>query len=1652
MDAPPPSAGEPCSPALACATQLDALLSRLDTSPGHADAPRPVTSTTEGEAAQLHDAVLAVALAAPHAQRALDATAALLETACARSIAATAELGALQVALQAAERLRAQPRAVGSSLAHFCRRRGWAAHARRRARNGALLRRAADVRSYRAAATAFQRWLFRVREARLCAVAVCRVLALCAAVRASQAQQSRAGGVRSPAAGASSRRTRARRLFLPLPPLTAGGGAGSAVFTPSAALEDLAAQLAEAHAATLDGQALRERAAAEAAMRLADARADVLAADDRATAAELRTEQLKAQLDLVLRRAVEQEAALRASEAVRQGLVERLRCSSDDAPEHDDDIQDARRVASDTAATSVVAGASTPPVLGALQTPEAIRAKAARRVELLRSRLFGLPATLSEDAAAGLLPSSDGGDALGDFDAQSVLSEPASTADGRHAGGPPALGAIHDQLSRILNVLGEQHAANSGALAASSQQLVVATSDVKRPPRRAATPDVMPAIVIRVTEVTDEVKRLRSELALAQATLEAVARGAVQASRDPDELRAPEASADPQAMMNQFALVRELADAEAKSAVAATVDQLTAKLSAVQQALNVSHSEAATLRSEMSDCSAALASLEGDRQAAVEEAAQVWEILREAQAALAAHDASSAADEKAREEMKQRLDASEAALAELQEVTASAATAQQLRLDEAAELQARHDSLLEKLSACQASLLSAEEQARAAEARAASDFDEQQTARAAAMELQTRAERAERRSEQLTSDAAAAVAALEAERAIDRHALASAGQAATEASAAHCAALSQLQALAAQGQAMQQHVQSLEAAFAAACGAGEHQGLAHHELMTELEHARADYSSLQLALSAAEEQLARITAELAFRSARAADLHAALTFAEAELRKWKARAAGAVKRAEEADAACEAATTEWEAAELRASALQERVPELQASLEVVTAERDAALAAMERLHGLYSEVEQQLAGSCQQCNDLETELRNSNSRAAGAVKRAEEADAAELRASALQERLRELQASLEVMTAERDAALAAMERFHSLYSEVEQQLAGARQHCSDLDAALTTSGAELLAMKTHASASSIDVAEAEAARQVMLLERDAAEARAEALDRRALELHAALEAVALDHDAGTSALEQLSRSHAATEEQLAAVRLEVANLTAALAAANGELLASTSHAAAVASEAAAAHAARREVDEALGAAAEERDGALARAAASHERTLELQAALDAATAERVAGGVALEELRSQHASSVARAGALQEQVAAAHAQLQLVEAALVASRQSAATLEADCTAALSRNAELQRELLAAAAQGSIMEARLADAFTETADARGEVQRLELELVQAQAETEETAALLQQLAVARTRAGDLEAAAHLLSVERDAASAAHEQLSRSHAATEEQLAGVRLEVANLTAALAAVTSELQTSTAHAAAVASEAAAAHAARREADQALGAAAEERNGALARAAAAAEKRARLAEAALGEEVAECGQLRSLMTSLQAHAETLASGAAMAHRAAVLAALGASPCCKEGTLWVRPEGQAGKTADWARKFATLSRTGVLQLHDGPTATSAVQLRVDVADCSGVTTAPVASYRTRALTMSKASAFCVLSRDADPGGRAALLVASGLTDVETTSWAALLAIFLPVAGCSAGAPALPTDAFTPLVARRIAYA
>ena len=395
---------------------------------------------------------------------------------------------------------------------------------------------------------------------------------------------------------------------LPLPPLVS---TGSATRVADARFEELVAQLAAARAEVLEAQTLRKTSDADAAVALANAHAETLAACNRAASAELRAQQLEAQLEHAIRRAEQQDAAMHASETVLQQLAAQQQRTAGSTSQHagpGEDDTGAAPAAAAAADGSVVAGVTTPPLLNALHTPDAIRAKATRRVELLRSRLLELPSTTAAVADAGLLAqSNEYGEALHDADAQSEFSEPAS-ADMRAMGGLPALGTIQEQLSRILSVLGQQEGSAAAGVAAkdSSQQLAVALSDAKLPPRRTVKADVMPPIIIRVTEVTDEVKGLRSELALAQATLEAVAKGAVQASRAPELATAQ--VADPQALMSQFAKLREAAEAEARSAVAATVDQLHGKLSDAQQALKASQAEMDTLRSELTGCGATITS------------------------------------------------------------------------------------------------------------------------------------------------------------------------------------------------------------------------------------------------------------------------------------------------------------------------------------------------------------------------------------------------------------------------------------------------------------------------------------------------------------------------------------------------------------------------------------------------------------------------------------------------------------------------------------------------------------------------------------------------------------------------------------------------------------------------------------------------------------------------------------------------------------------------------------------------------------------------------------------------------------------------------------------------------------------------------------
>ena len=1884
------------SPALACAAQLDALKSQLDTLPVAAALSKPRVSASEGEAA-LHDAVLAAAVALPHSGLALDATAALLATACSRSIVATAELGALQAALQAAELLQVQPHpqpatatarlgqantdAGARVLTHFRRRREsrqlrqafvlWAAGARRKCCLRSLLRRAADVRSYRTARVSFQRWLSAVREARVCAVAICRALALCAAVRAAAQQTGPLHGAaaRKPERGGSlHRRGRVRGLPTPLPllPLVCTSNSSHK----DAHFEELVAQLAAARAEVLEVQALRERSDADAAVALADVRAEALAACNRAAAAELRIEQLEAQLEQAAWRAEQPDAVSHASEATHEDVLLAAQVNRTAWPM----LQGADPGGVEPGAMadgSISAGVVTPPLLDVLQTPDAIRARAARRVELLRSRLLALPSAAGAELDVGLFAQpDDGGGAFNESDAQLEISEPASVDPRAGRGSPVLLGTIQEQLSRILCVLGQQDISAAAQVAAreSSQQLAVALSDAKLPPKRTVKADGMPPIIIRVTEVTDEVKGLRSELALAQATLEAVAKGAVQASRTPELASA--SMADPQALMSQFAKVREAAEVEARREVAAMVDQLNGKLSVAQQALKASQAEVDRLRSELTGCGATISSLEGDRQAALEEAAQVWDILHEAQATLAAHDASSENDAKARDEMQHRLAASEAALLELEKVSAAAATAQQLMLDEAAELNSCQLMLQEELTACQAQLFSAEEQARGSRDVNASLKNELQAAHASAAELQGRVHHMERRFEQLACGSADVKSALEAEVATIRQALLAVGHMFIEALAAHHAALFELQELDAQGQAMQVQLQLLDAAFAAAHSAAEQQAQAHHALISELEQARSDYTSLTHALNAAEAEAARLRSEVADALSAAGHKSETIHILECRLEQMNSHVADLNAAAAAAEAAHAAATSALvsgrDTAETRASAAHERIRDLEAMMEVITAERDAASAATEKLHSLYTDVESQLAGARRRCSHLDAALENagaellvSNTQAATAFKTAASAaeasnalmlerDVAEARVAALKRRGLELHAALETAALDNDAGSSALEQLSNMVALTEEQLAAARQRCTDLESALSAATTELTGVKASALQASKEAGEAAAlhletiaASQAALQERDVATAQCAVLTQRVVELQTVIESLSAERDAGSaavtelraalagtaeqlaaaclhadqlqaetrsvaaerdaasSACEQLSARHAVLEEQLASMRSEASRLAAALSAATSELEETTSRASEVAAEAAAAHAARNELDTTLQAALQERDVATAQCSVLTQRVVELQTVIESLSVERDAGSAAVTELRtalaataeqlaaaglrtreleathieeiqslkaqtaaaleqldaastaqqitieqrdaaegkarmleqqaadaqaataalraerdaaaarcielevvragldeqlSEHARAISahceaivaareetelqrdapehteapktpfaedevasvqvaaaehdavaarctqlqdmndtlqarlaavqlqwaesaavqqalllqqqndgmvQAEALREHANDARAKLQLAEAALETSRQATEALEAHFASAQARAAELEQELnasrgqlLAATAQTSIMEARLADAFSEAADVAADVQRLEVELAQAQAQAEDSAALLQQ----------------------------HEAEKKLAA---EQLRGLQLQA--------------EAQSADAAACASAAA-------QLEQELAALRSDAEIA-ARKSAAAEKRARLAEAALSEEVEEVKQLQALMLDMQTHMRTLASSALVAQRTAVLAALGTSPCCKEGALWVRPEGTAGKTADWVRRFATLSRTGMLQLHDGASATSALHLRVDVGGCGAVSTAPVASYRTLTLTRSKASAFCLLSRDA----AAVALVASGASDAETTSWAALLSVFLPPVDCLP-TPVPQNDTSAPQVVRRIAYA
>jgi hypothetical protein len=211
----------------------------------------------------------------------------------------------------------------------------------------------------------------------------------------------------------------------------------------------------------------------------------------------------------------------------------------------------------------------------------------------------------------------------------------------------------------------------------------------------------------------------------------------------------------------------------------------------------------------------------------------------------------------------------------------------------------------------------------------------------------------------------------------------------------------------------------------------------------------------------------------------------------------------------------------------------------------------------------------------------------------------------------------------------------------------------------------------------------------------------------------------------------------------------------------------------------------------------------------------------------------------------------------------------------------------------------------------------------------------------------------------------------------------------------------------------------------------------------------------ALARARAAAEDRALVAEATVADTLSELSQLRARLHTVESKLMSLVTAAALARRRAVLASLGDAEHCKAGVVCVKPPHAGGSAgmADWPRCFASLSRTGVLQLHTGPNLCGELRACIDVANCHAATTAQVDSYRTLTLTRGKTTAFSVFARDpAAPNRPAAapLLVACGTTDAETHAWAELLRVFLPAAAaCTHAELEDAMSLSTPAVTRRL---
>ena len=1414
-------------------------------------------------------------------------------------------------------------------------------------------------------------------------------------------------------------------------------------------------------------------------------------AELRAAAAEARAAELARLLQEAAEQAEAQHAQLLASEAAQRTALE----------------LDFQRVCQELARARAppVERCASPVVLGDGE-PSTFRAKAAARVAALRAQLemhVATPPAASATAAVNFVTSSPAAttpasSGAGVADIRALVEEALASA--------PAVEEIRGQLSRLLHTLGDAPRiaaaaeassgaarADEGAPAAVAEAAGVRAASPTVAASRAASPlaiasrkrmdkgEPQPTVIIRVTEVTDEVKRLRSELALAQATLEAVARGAAQESRLPD---AGDESAEHTNLL-------------------AAISTLQAKLLSTEEALRAAQSDANGLRAQQEESRRTLSSLEFARQNAAEEAAQVWDMLRETQATLAARDAAQEAAEAARDaasaqaeqtfaalsaareertQLQSALDDAHAATRELHgQLNASVARCGEL--EEALHImEKRSDSLEEQLR-----MLTADIAAARSDAHRHCDANSSLKAALA------------------VAQAAAAAASKQLACAVDevatlKHANLRLEQAADAAAAAEAVRADIIERL-------QQQLHVSDVALADARSREEDASAERRRLVSARDNANARAAALQTSLTANEELLAaarmHVSSEEARSQAAAAELESSRMSA-ALLRREKEELEAALARVgEQADGAAEG---------LRASAARESalLLELQAANAALTAARlqgaDAcrqaeleaqqkgdALAALYTLQATLSDAH----GALMPSGDV-----------AVSVCAAAMLDAVAADGNALLLQLTELDDALATARALAERSLAGQER-------LEAELESARSDAFSLRAALSACEAQL-AEASDAFATELQAATREHASAVAHLAAVAKEQYG-LLQDDAETYHIALE-------------EACAREHA-LEEELSALKAELGRVRsdAAMAEAKQHACAEETVACAARADALlqratelqsqleASHAAAEHALHAQSAVSAELDGALARAAtleaaaaasasqldAAQQSAAVLEAELARARASLVDIEVARDMSAAEAASSMKRAAELESQLQSsevAAAEALSAASALMAERDAAlarvSTLCDDSAALEARNSELQHSM-------SSLDAELSRVRAQLADSEAALQATSSERVSASARADE---LLQRAAELESQLQSSEAAAAA------ALRAASALTAERDAAVEHATALTSAAAAPATVASEALKAELESTVAHCSLLAKELSDISAARASAvvlterlqieleqarssvdessdvlallqqdkhalelrvelqEQQLGmlrsssetqaeqarryAAAVEQAATLradlqrqASARESSEERARAAAESLADALAEVTHVREELQKLETQTAVLATAAAAMRRDAVLSHLapGDEQICHTGVLWFRPHGGIGAAA-WARCGATLTRAGVLQLYDGPPTSADLRLRIDIADCCSVTTSRVDSYRTLTLARGQTMALCVHARSTvDPAASAVVLVACGRQDADTRIWAELLRLFLPAGGVSAALA--PDDARTPRAAK-----